>query len=329
MEKQKIEAAAPVEELSNEIQELLLNLPTEKNWDGTSLYQYQGCWNRSQYVFATISFQRHFQAKESDIILTSFPKSGTTWLKALAFTIVNRSRYPLENSPLITTPPHQLVPFLEVDLYLKNQSPNLEDFPNPRILATHVPYASLPNSILNSDCRIVYVARNPLDQFISHWKFLSGFQDQNMNLVSVEEAFEMICNGVQGYGPIWEHILGYWKASQEQPEKVLFLKYEDMKEDIKLNLKNLANFLGCPFTEDEERQGVVEEISKLCSFDNLKTLEVNKNGKHPTGFRNDTFFRNGTVGDWRNYLTPSMAERMEKVLEEKFSGSGLSFKKES
>ncbi|XP_044486560.1 cytosolic sulfotransferase 15-like [Mangifera indica] len=323
-----METSAAIGELSNEIQQLLLNLPREKGWDGNPIYQYQRFWTQSNLVSAIISFQRHFQAEDGDIILTSFPKSGTTWLKALAFTVVNRTRFPLQNSPLLTTPPHQLVPFLEVDLYWKNESPNLEDIPKPRILATHLPYASLPNSILNSGCRIVYVARNPLDQFISLWKFLSSVQDQNMNLVSIEEAFEKICSGVQLCGPIWEHVLGYWKASQENPEKVLFLKYEDMQENIISNIKNLANFLGCAFSEVEETQGVVKEISKICSFDNLKNLEVNKNGKSTRfGIGNEAFFRKGSVGDWSNFLTSSMSDRLEKILEEKLCGSGLSFKK--
>ncbi|XP_044497524.1 cytosolic sulfotransferase 15-like [Mangifera indica] len=322
-----METSAAIEELRNEIQQLTLNLPREKNLDGTPLYQYQGFWTLSEFIPAIISFQRHFQAEDGDIILTSIPKSGTTWLKALAFTIANRTRFPLQNSPLLTTPPHQLVPFLELDLYWKNQSPNLEDNPKPRILATHLPYASLPNSILNSGCRIVYVARNPLDQFISRWKFLSSWREQNMILVSIEEAFEKTCNGVQFYGPVWEHVLGYWKASQENPEKVLFLKYEDMQENIISNIKNLANFLGCAFSQVEETQGVIKEISKICSFDNLKNLEVNKNGKYLLRFGNEAFFRKGTVGDWRNYLTSSMSDRMEKILEEKLCGSGLSFKK--
>jgi hypothetical protein len=37
-------------------------------------------------------------------------------------------------------------------------------------------------------------------------------------------------------------VLGYWKASLERPDKVLFLKYEDLKEDIISNLKKIAGF---------------------------------------------------------------------------------------
>ena len=67
---------------------------------------------------------------------------------------------------------------------------------------------------------------------------------------------------------------------KEKPEKVLFLKYEGLKEDIIPHLKSLAHFLGIPFSEEKERQGMMEEIAKLCSFDSLLNLEVNGNGKH-------------------------------------------------
>ncbi|KAJ0033973.1 hypothetical protein Pint_26268 [Pistacia integerrima] len=48
-----------------------------------------------------IRFQRHFHAQDNDIMLITFPKSGTLWLKALTFTIVNRYQYTQENSPLL------------------------------------------------------------------------------------------------------------------------------------------------------------------------------------------------------------------------------------
>jgi hypothetical protein len=121
-------------------------------------------------------------------------------------------------------------------------------------------------------------------------------------------------------------VLGYWKASLERPDKVLFLKYEDLKEDIISNLKKIAEFLGIPFTDEEEKEGVIEEISRLCSLDNLRNLEVNKNGVRPSGAPNSSFFRKGEVGDWENYLSPSMAENYLKIVEEKLGGSGLTFK---
>ncbi|KAB5564961.1 hypothetical protein DKX38_005015 [Salix brachista] len=117
-----------------------------------------------------------------------------------------------------------------------------------------------------------------------------------------------------------------YSASLERPEKVLFLKYEDLKEYVIFYLKKIAGFLGIPFTEKEEKEGVIEEISRLCSFDNLRNLEVNKNGALPSGAPNSSFFRKGEVGDWANHLSPSMAENYLKIVEEKLRGTGLTFK---
>ncbi|KAK2635993.1 hypothetical protein Ddye_030785 [Dipteronia dyeriana] len=306
--------------LSKEDQELVLSLPRVKGWDFSFLYQYQGFWCPSRYLHGILSFQRHFQAKDTDIVLVTFPKSGTTWLKALTYTIANRSRYTLENTPLLTTPSHDLVPFTDLEIYSKNQSSILEDLPTPRILATHLPYASLPQSIINSNCRIVYLCRNPLDQFTSYWHFVL----QPADPVSIDEAFEKFCQGVTMFGPVWDHELGYWKASLEKSNNVLFLKYEDLKEDIIYSTKKLADFIGCPFTNEEEAQGVIEEISKFCSFDNMKNLQVNQTGKVAYfGMETKAFFRKGKVGDWTNHLTPSMSKRLHNLMEEKFGESGL------
>ena len=74
-------------------------------------------------------------------------------------------------------------------------------------------------------------------------------------------------------------MLGYWNESIANPNKVLFLKYEDLKEDTHFHVKRIAKFLGCPFTQEEESNGVIQSIIKLCSFENMKSLEVNKSGK--------------------------------------------------
>ncbi|KAK5832849.1 hypothetical protein PVK06_016652 [Gossypium arboreum] len=59
------------------------------------LTQFQGFWipSRSVPTSSIIAFQKYFQALDDDIIVVSKPKSGTTWLKALVFSIVNRHHY--------------------------------------------------------------------------------------------------------------------------------------------------------------------------------------------------------------------------------------------
>ncbi|KAB2032972.1 hypothetical protein ES319_D05G415900v1 [Gossypium barbadense] len=122
---------------------------------------------------------------------------------------------------------------------------------------------------------------------------------------------------VSMYGSYWDHVLGYWKASLERPDKLMFLTYEDLVEDTVLYLKKIAEFMGYPFSSEEQQQGVPENIVQMCSFENLSGLEVNKIGKHREGqgnleFENNIYFRKGKVGDWKNYLTTEMSQRLDQ-----------------
>nr|KYP55119.1 Flavonol 4'-sulfotransferase [Cajanus cajan] len=199
----------------------------------------------------------------------------------------------------------------------------------PRLFGTHTPFHSLPNSLKEFNCKIVYICRNPFDVFVSAWSFFKKIKGGPLPTPSLEEAFEMYCNGIIEFGPWWSHMLGYWKESIARPNKVLFLKYEDLKEDANFHVKKVAEFLGYPFTHEEESNGVIESIVKLCSFEEMKDLDVNKSGIinfQVKSFENNLFFRKAEIGDWVNYFSQPMIEKLSKIIEEKLSGSGLSFK---
>ncbi|OIS95877.1 PREDICTED: cytosolic sulfotransferase 12-like [Nicotiana attenuata] len=317
------------DELSEECKKLLLTLPKERGWISSHIYNYQGFWiGRATTLQGVLAFQQHFQAQDSDIILVTTPKSGTTWLKALVFALVNRKEYPFsgQDHPLLVKNPHDLVPFLELKLYLDGKVPDFSSFTSPRLLSSHLVYASLPNSVQDSESKLIYLCRNPRDTFISFWHFTNTLRLHYIDTSSIEEVFDLFCKGVSLFGPFWDHVLDYWKKSLENPKRVLFLMYEEIKENPEIQLKRLAKFLECPFSIDEEKCGVVDEILKMCSFENLSNLEVNKNEKLSTGVENKVFFRRGEVGDWKNYFTTKMIEKLDHIIEQKFQGSGLRFR---
>ncbi|MCD7445906.1 hypothetical protein HAX54_024606 [Datura stramonium] len=313
--------------LSEDCKKLLSILPKEKGWIGSYIYNYQGYWTSPRLIQGALACQQQFQAQDSDIILVTTPKSGTTWLKSLLFALVNRTKYPIfeQNHPLLFNNPHDLVPFLEFKFYVDGHVPDFSSFTSPRLLSTHFPFASLPKSIQDSTTKLVYLCRNPRDTFISMWHFTNNLRLHHKDTNSIEEMFDLYCKGVSLYGPFWNHVLDYWKRSIENPNKVLFLMYEELKEQPKIQLKRLAEFLECPFSIEEENCGVVDEILRMCNFDNMRKLEVNKNGKWSTGEEHKLFFRRGEVGDWKNYFTTEMCEKLNHIIEQKFQGSGLRF----
>ncbi|KAL6126102.1 hypothetical protein ACLB2K_074153 [Fragaria x ananassa] len=274
--------------LGDECQELLLSLPKERGWVTLPLYQYQGFWCPTPEVLqAIMAFQRHFQARDSDIVVASSPKCGTTWLKALIFAVVNRYRFDIETHPLVTSKSHKLVPFFDLDLYANNQVPDFSSFFEPRLFATR-PY---------------------------FFSFL-GYNQRVQLFIAPSEAFDRYC--MPRHGCIWSILGSHFGLLErlKRPNSVLFFKYEDMKIDIVCHLKTLTSFIDYSFTEEEERNSVIEDVAKLCSFETMKKLEINKTGMFVMNMENKYLFRKAAVGDWVNYFTPEMEERMSKLIEE-------------
>ncbi|XP_072971876.1 cytosolic sulfotransferase 5-like [Typha angustifolia] len=319
---------APIPPHAREIEEtngFLSSLPLTEDWI-LPLRLYQSFWLYEPHIPHVIAAQHQvsFTPRPSDVILSTFPKCGTTWLKALAFAVMNRSVYAFSDHPLLSKNPHECVPYLEIPLKRDAAVFDFEKLPSPRLLATHMPYSMLPASVAGSDCKVIYLCREPKDTFVSLWHFHKMLDVE----IELGPAFDLFCDGVSLNGPFWDHVLDYWKESLKRPDKVLFLKYEEMLTDTTYAVRKLAKYMGCPFSSEEEKDGVVEEVAKLCSFKKLTGLEVNKDKDERTGkvvLTNASFFRKGEVGDWSNHLSPQMGKKLDSIVKHKCGDSGLTF----
>jgi len=105
------------------------------------------------------------------------------------------------------------------------------------------------------------------------------------------------------------------------------LKYEEMLSDPVKHVIKIAAFIGVPFSTKEEEDGVPDEMVRLCSFEKLSSLYVNKTGEF---FRhgnmvieNSAYFRKAKVGDWQNHINEEMGRKLDCIVKEKLKGSGL------
>uniref|UniRef100_A0A803LM65 Sulfotransferase n=1 Tax=Chenopodium quinoa TaxID=63459 RepID=A0A803LM65_CHEQI len=152
---------------------------------------------------------------------------------------------------------------------------------------------------------------------------LGGSVGITPNMELMEQYVHKFWSGVIPWGPYEDHILSYWNESKKNPQNVLFLEYEGLKKEPKEHLKRLAEFVGYPFSKEEEKENVIDEIIELCSLKSLKDMDVNKSTMFYPWFEYKAFFRKGEVGDWTNYLTPSMAKRIDQI-QDKLKKAGFS-----
>ncbi|CAN1784389.1 Cytosolic sulfotransferase 15 [Linum perenne] len=297
-------------------------------WDAGQMYKSGGFWHGARVLVSVNAFKANFQpARDDVVVLASMPKAGTTWLKSLSHCILFRD-VEEEDDLLTKMNPHNCVPTFETALFSGDPANFPAIDPDRRLFHTHVSYSSLPDSITNGSpgCKLVYMARDPKDTLVSMWHFYNKI----LRPLPLETTMESFCSGVVPFGPFYEHMLEYWKQSKRSPDKVMFIKYEDLRRDPKPHVHKLAAFLGRPFGDDREIDD--EEVEKVIwrsSFDRLKNLDVNKNDSKSQVtmlaplLKNSHFFRRGEVGDWRNHLTAEMVERIDNVTRMKLQGAGL------
>ncbi|KAJ1269957.1 hypothetical protein BS78_06G018100 [Paspalum vaginatum] len=294
------------------------------------LFRYQGFWMPESWAAAAAAIQRRFEPRLDDVIVSSLPKCGTTWLVALTFATMVRRVYPpgAADHPLRRLNPHQCLPFLE-GLFATRREGKLEGLPSPRLMNTHMPLQMIPHAIAapggggGGGCRVIYICREPKDMAVSTWHYLRHAYPE----LAFSDVVDLLCDGTMACGPFWDHILGYWRASAASPASVLFLRYEQLLLDPAENVRRLARFLGLPFSTDEEKDGVVHGIVELCSLHTLSAMEPNRTGYVDPRHKlpRQALFRKGMAGDWKNHMTPEMVRRMDSIVADRFRTTGITF----
>lgn len=241
---------------------------------------------------------QNFVPDPEDILLCSYPKSGTHW----AFEILNLVAISPDRSK------YTQMPVLNIEVIGVE---GIRSFPSPKVIQTHLPYDALPPSMQNHP-KIVYVMRNPKDQLVSLYHHYSA--TLGTKALSWAQFFEAMRNeeGVE-YGSWIRNSLQWWSACRQRTN-VLFLFYEEIMQDHEAAVKRLSKFVGVHLEDDEVRQ-----IVEMTSFNRMKH-EKQPPEQFYTWFKRDfSIYRNGQIGNWKAYFTEdqdqSFNQRYNEVLQ--------------
>jgi hypothetical protein len=191
----------------------------------------------------------------------------------------------------------------------------LKTLPQRRLFTSHLPYPLMPH-LDNTTAKIVYVARNPKDVAIStyfHNQSKGGYEG------TWEEHFQLFLNGDVGYGPYFDHVLPWWEASQKD-ERILFMKYEDLKHDHAGSIAKLASFLDL-----EVDSQLIERVVTLSSFKSMTANETTNFDWIPQRADVPKHFRKGDIGDWRKHFSAEQSQQMDDLFMKKVKETGLQF----
>nr|XP_020666256.1 sulfotransferase 1 family member D1-like isoform X2 [Pogona vitticeps] len=261
-----------------------------------------------------------FQAHPGDLLISTYPKSGTTWISEVIDLIYKEGN----TEKCRQEPIYMRVPFLEFSVpELPTGIELLEKAPRPCLIKTHLPVQLLPKSFWEKKCKMIYVARNAKDVAVSYYYFYQ-MAKVHPEPGTWNEFLEKFMAGDVAFGSWYDHVKGWWDKRKEQ--RMLYLFYEDLKEDPRREIRKVMEFL-----ERSPNDQLVEKIAHKTSFKEMRQNPMANYTGVPSSFMDHSispFMRKGITGDWKNHFTVAQNERFDEDYKKQMEGSTLHFRTE-
>ncbi|KAF8787314.1 Sulfotransferase family cytosolic 1B member 1 like protein [Argiope bruennichi] len=244
---------------------------------------------------------------DGDIIVASYPKTGTTWLEYIVFQIISKG----ELFPSFDECLYKYAPFLELV-----GTAVLGNMEKPRIFKHHCPYNMVQK---NDKAKYVYIYRKPEDTIISYYHFARNLWLEPPEL---DEFFEDFITGNISYGHYFDHVLSYF--AHKDDENVLLVSYEKLLLHKREEILRIAKYLGDVYYQTlSENESIMDKVLEHTSFDYMKkNLSLTHPGKE-CAERKVNFFRKGTIGDGKHSLKPDQLKRLKDLALKRLEGTDL------
>ena len=260
-----------------------------------------------------------FKFRDDDIIISTYAKSGTTWMQQIISQLNFNGRTDLpvaEMSPWMDL----RVPPVPVKLQM------VEAQEHRRFLKTHLPVDAL---VFSPKAKYIYIARDGRDVV---WSLYNHHKTAN------EKWYDALNNSPGLVGPPmpkpegdvkeyyhnwltkdgfpfwsqWENVKSWWEV-RDLPN-VHFVHFANLKKDMPSEIRKIAAFLDIPLDESKW-----DEILEHCSFAYMKknaSASVPLGGMFWEGGAK-TFIHKGQNGRWREVLSDEEVRDYDRIAEEK------------
>ncbi|XP_053153106.1 sulfotransferase 6B1-like isoform X2 [Hemicordylus capensis] len=243
----------------------------------------------------TLKILDTFEARSDDVVLVGYPKTGTNWVGQILTELATASgKYGEEEWKQKQQKEQELKLFPYLEFGDPDKFERMKKLPSRRIIKTHLAPQKIPKSILQKKAK---------DTAVSYFHFAKG-----MKLRPSEETwnefFPDYISGKVPYGLYVDHIIEWNKYLDDK--NIMFITYEEIKENGTLALKQIAEFFDFSVSEQE-----IQSIMEKTSFQAMK-----EKSPETHGVMGKSLFRKGIVGDWKNVFSESQNEEMDQKFEE-------------
>jgi aryl sulfotransferase len=256
-----------------------------------------------------------FNFRNDDIIISTYAKSGTTWMQQIVSQLIFDAQEGLEVA--------EMSPWVDLRVPARDvKMPALEEQTHRRFVKTHLPVDALRFS---EKAKYIYIGRDGRDVVWSMFNHHINANDTWYAALNdspgrvgppIEKPVESVLqyyhdwldkNG-EPFWPFWDNIRTWWEI-KDLPN-VHFVHFSNLKNDMPGEIKKIAEFL-----DIEIKPESWEKILKHCSFDYMKN---NATKSTPLGGAfwdagAKVFVNKGTNGRWKDILSKEDCEKYERM----------------
>jgi hypothetical protein len=276
-----------------------------------------------RFVFKIVSLKFNSRMKQAfagytptatDVFVCSYFKAGTNWTMQIAYQIARRGQGEYENIhdviPWPDAPIKGMAVTLSGDPLLKQAATGL------RVIKTHSEAHSVPYT---KQAKYICVVRDPKDVFVSSYFYVRSVIMGKL-MPTVAAWLDVYLSDAALHGQWADFLNGYWQW-RNQPN-VLFLTYEEMKDDLAGAVRQIAVLMGVDLTDDE-----FERVCYLSSYAHMKSIgEKFYPGRvSPLSLPKGEMIRSGNKGKSDEILSPRQQERIDAYCHESLRRLGCDF----